>query len=257
MKKLFAFISIASLVASLVACDGEEYSKNPMTEQPSADVPSVGAPTVDFISIDSVFAHVPATDTVVFLIRHAERGADYSPMGLLTPYGKVQAQRVGEKIKNGEAAFYAHSDYARTQQTCESIAIGRGDDPFVHEEWAILTGDWYRRSTYPVSWEMVSKWAYLGGYENWFYNLDERSEEWLDSLKAHLPSMKRVNVLVSHDLMVLAMAVYATSGQIDLRYWENGRWINYLAGVAIIYDPNGNMTLKLVRGLDSGVMVKG
>ena len=68
--------------------------------------------------------------------------------------------------------------------------------------------------------------------------------------------MKCINVLVSHDFMVLGMTVYATNKQIDLRYWENRRWINYLAGVAIIFDPNGNLSFVPVCGLDSGVMLK-
>ena len=53
---------------------------------------------------------------------------------------------------------------------------------------------------------------------------------------------------------VFAMVVYATYGLIDLRYYETKKWINYLAGLAIIIDPKGNMTFIPVRGLDSGVM---
>lgn len=68
--------------------------------------------------------------------------------------------------------------------------------------------------------------------------------------------MKRINVLVSHDLLVSAMTVYLTNKQIDLHYWENHRWLNYLAGLAFIFDPEGQMRVKTVRGLDSGVMIK-
>lgn len=66
--------------------------------------------------------------------------------------------------------------------------------------------------------------------------------------------MKRINVLVSHDYMVTPMAVYASDKQIDLHYWVNHKWINYLAGVAIIIDKKGRMTFKVIRGLDSGVL---
>ena len=139
------------------------------------------------------------------------------------------------------------------------IVIGRGDE-FIHEEWGILGGDWYRKDISAIrrngwdNWESLSQWAYEGGKEEGFYNLEERSEEWLDSLRAHLPSMKRINVLVSHDYMVTPMAVYASDKQIDLHYWVNHKWINYLAGVAIIIDKKGRMTFKVIRGLDSGVL---
>jgi broad specificity phosphatase PhoE len=168
---------------------------------------------------------------------------------------------VGEKIGGGGQAFYAHSDYDRTKQTCENIAIGRGDE-FIHEEWGILNGDWYRKDIPALkrngwdNWESLSQWAYEGGKEEGFYNLEERSREWLDSLKAHLPGMKRINVLVSHDYMVTPMAVYASDKQVDLHYWVNRKWINYLAGIAIIIDPQGNMRFKTVRGLDSGVLAR-
>jgi len=216
---------------------------------------------IGFNDIATVFADVKDNETVVFLLRHGERGRDYSKAGLLTENGKAQARMVGEKIKNGEAAFYAHSDYDRTKQTCENIAIGRGDE-FVHEEWGILNGDWYRKDI-PVlkqkgwdNWESLSQWAYEGGREEGFYNLEERSKEWLDSLKSHLPGIKRINVLVSHDYMVTPMAIYTSDKQVDLHYWVNRKWINYLAGIAIIIDPSGNMRFKTVRGLDSGVLAR-
>ena len=216
---------------------------------------------IGFNDIADVFAEVKANETVVFLLRHGERGRDYSKAGLLTENGKAQARMVGEKIKNGEQAFYAHSDYDRTKQTCENIAIGRGDE-FIHEEWGILNGDWYRRDIPAIkrngwdNWESLSQWAYEGGKEEGFYNLEYRSKEWLDSLKSYLPRMKRINVLVSHDYMVTPMAVYASEGKVDLHYWVNRKWINYLAGVAIIIDKDGNMRFKTVRGLDSGVLAR-
>ena len=86
---------------------------------------------IGFNDIADVFAEVKDNETIVFLLRHGERGRDYSKAGLLTENGKAQARMVGEKIKNGEQAFYAHSDYDRTKQTCENIAIGRGDE-FIH-----------------------------------------------------------------------------------------------------------------------------
>lgn len=217
-------------------------------------------PDCGFNDIADVLKEVEANETIVFVLRHAERGEDYSPAGLLTENGKAQARMVGEKIKNGEAAFYAHSDYERTKQTCECIAMGR-DDEFVHEQWDILHGEYFMRDAEMIkadsldSWDAVSEWAYEGKYEDkGYYNLDRRAAEWMDSLMTHLPTMKRINVLVTHDFVVTALTVYASNRQIDLHYWVNHKWINYLAGFAVIIDPEGNVRFRTVRGLNSGYL---
>ena len=218
-------------------------------------------PDCGISDIADVIKEVKADETVVFMLLHAERGEDYSPAGLLTENGKAQARMVGEKISTGEVAFYAHSNYERTKQTCENIAIGRRDE-FVHEQWDILHGDYFMRDTAMLkanalnSWEAVSQWAYEGMFEDkGYYNLDQRAAEWIDSLKMHLPTMKRINVLVSHDFTVLALAVYASKHLIDLHFWVNHKWINYLAGIAVIIDPKGNMRFKTVRGLETGYLI--
>ena len=219
-------------------------------------------PDCGFDDIEDVFNEVKADETVVFLLRHGERGEDYSPAGLLTENGKLQAQLVGRKIRNGEQAFYAHSDYARTKQSCENVAIGRGDE-FIHEEWDNLSGEYFMRDTALINasglytWEAISQWAYEDVYvDKGFYDLKQRSEEWLATLRSRLPMMRRINVLVSHDLMVSAMAIYASQRQIDLHYWINHKWIHYLTGIAVIIDPQGNMRFRMVRGLNTGYQIK-
>jgi broad specificity phosphatase PhoE len=218
-------------------------------------------PDCGFNDIADVFREVKADEQVVFVLRHAERGEDYSPAGLLTENGKAQARATGEKIKNGEASFYAHSDYERTKQTCENIAIGRGDE-FVHEQWDILHGEYFMRDVELIyanglySWEAASQWAYEGKFvDKGYYNLDQRAAEWLASLKAKLPTMKRINVLVTHDYVVSALAIWASQHQIDLHYWINHKWINYLAGIAVIIDKNGNARIRTVRCLNTGYLI--
>lgn len=44
---------------------------------------------IGFNDIADVFAEVKANETVVFLLRHGERGRDYSKAGLLTENGKA------------------------------------------------------------------------------------------------------------------------------------------------------------------------
>mgnify|MGYP003511248066 FL=1 len=52
----------------------------------------------------------------------------------------------------------------------------------------------------------------------------------------------------------MPLTVYASKGTIDLKFHENGRWINYLTGIAIIRDENGNVNLLPVKGLETGIM---
>ncbi|MBR3618382.1 MAG: histidine phosphatase family protein [Bacteroidaceae bacterium] len=260
--KLWVLATILGCGACVFSACEKSDDDNDM-EDFDTDVPmGVYVPDIGFNPIDCVLAEVNPNERVVFLLRHAERGWNYSRTGTLTENGKKQAQTVGERIKSDEVAFYAHSDYIRTKQTCQNIAIGRGSEDVAagDEEWGILSGEWYEKDHGVVSkngwssWENVSQWEYEGGFEQGYYNLADRSEEWLDSLRAHLPTMRRLNILVSHDLMVSAMTVYLTNGMVDLRYWQTKKWLNYLAGIAIIIDPQGNMRFRTVRGLDSGVM---
>ena len=49
---------------------------------------------IGFNDIADVFAGLKKNETVVFLLRHGERGRDYSKAGLLTENGKAQARMV-------------------------------------------------------------------------------------------------------------------------------------------------------------------
>ena len=248
MKKLFAFVAATTLAFSLLACSDSGTSPTR-----TAFVSDIG-----FNDIDQVLAEVADSERVVFLLRHAERGEDYSRAGLLTENGIAQSKSVGEKLRTDEEFFYATSDFGRTQQTSDGIAEGRGEKNYQRETWDILAGEWYEKDVELNieknwhNWETFSKMAYEGGYSQGYYDLASRSEEWLDSLKEHLPTMKRVNILISHDFLVAGMTIYGSDWQIDLRQWKNGKWINYLAGIAIIYDVSGIARFKTVRGLETG-----
>jgi hypothetical protein len=71
---------------------------------------------------------------------------------------------------------------------------------------------------------------------------------------ANLPKWKRVNVLISHDLLLEPLAVYAAARNIDLNVEKTYHWINYVAGIAIIEDASGLVTLLPVRGTESGAL---
>ena len=96
MKKLFAFAVGAAVAFSLMACTDCGTSSG------SRFVSDIG-----FNDIDKVLAEVADSATVVFLLRHAERGEDYSRAGLLTENGIEQSKSVGAKLRTDEEFFYA------------------------------------------------------------------------------------------------------------------------------------------------------
>ena len=67
-------------------------------------------------------------------------------------------------------------------------------------------------------------------------------------------SVKRVAVWISHDMLVVPLAVATTNKKVNLRYFETKQWINYLAGVAIIMGTDGKLRYVPVKGLDTGTM---
>ena len=64
----------------------------------------------------------------------------------------------------------------------------------------------------------------------------------------------RVQVWISHDVLITPIRVYSTNKKVNLRYFDTKRWINYLAGIAIIMDGSGKIRYVPVRGLDNGTM---
>lgn len=216
----------------------------------------------EFVDIADVYKNLAADETVVFILRHAARTDDTGIGGHLTDTGKKQSQQVGAKLK-GADIYFGNSTYTRTIETCENIATGAGVS-FVPDTLPFMDGDWFVTDADVVQtyrdadgggWNVFSKYAYQNAYKTGFYDLEERSKEMIfERIIPRLPSMKRVNVLISHDQMVLPLTIYCTDKKINLRYYENQNWINYLAGVAIIVNKAGDVRYEAVRGLESGVM---
>ena len=59
-------------------------------------------------------------------------------------------------------------------------------------------------------------------------------------------------LLSSHDKLMVPLVAYCTNLQVELKKYDGGKWINYLAGVAIIVDKAGNRRYVAIRGLKSG-----
>ena len=126
------------------------------------------------------------------------------------------------------------------------------------------------------SFDYVSRWAYdvpfknayvkkyLAQYEaetghGYFYDLFERGDQFVNEvILANLPNWKRVNVLISHDLLTEPLAVYASNRTVNLRTYEADeegryRWINYVAGIAVIVTGDV-VTILPARGVERGYL---
>lgn len=243
-----------------VSC-GDEFLGNVMDDDDATPYDPAATYT-DFVGIQKVFEGLKPNERVVFLLRHGDREHGTGSESLLTGLGKYQARSVGAKLKSDEAIFFGHSNYERTQQTAQNIAIGRGQSEFNHKTVAELSGGWYTKdsekeaeySKVEINGQYVlTMWAYDGTYADAYYDLSERSEELIGILKAKFTDMHRISVAISHDQLILPFLVYLTNKQIDLNYNANKSWLNFIAGVAMIVDGE-NVRFVPVKGLDSGLL---
>ena len=220
-----------------------------------------------FVSIRSVMDGLAEGEKVVVMLRHAERGDDYSSSGPLNDNGIKQARALGEKLQGYGDVYYAASSAFRTHQTCNNIAKGSGQADTLADTLEFLGGTWFVKDTVAYerykndhngSWNVTSKWLYEGSYADAFYDLAPRSTEYLDDhlIPAFERSGKRYGIFISHDLLIIPLVSYFSKNSIDLKYYSNKRWLNYLAGIAVVLRPDGSRRFYAVKGLDSGSMKK-
>lgn len=211
---------------------------------------------MDFTDVADVYKSLAADESVVFVLRHAERTNETGSKGHLTDNGKAQAKSVGEKFKSAGYMSFAYSGYTRTLETCESIAsgVGQSANAVVLDG---LDGNWYVKAGEPGI-ENLTSWAYRGTPAGNFYDLELRSQEFITNyILANQYKLNKVSFYISHDMMVLPLTVYASQKKVDLRYFDvqgTRNWLNFLAGVAVIYNTAGKVRYVPVRGLDSGTM---
>lgn len=227
-----------------------------------------------FYEISEVYKAVPDDHKIVFVIRHAERQKSEGQESLLTEDGVAQAQALGQRIGPGEAFYYASTDFIRTRETCNNIAIGRGESAEV-VTWNGINGDYFFRVTTDSldaviksrggSWKNISQWAYglkiSNAYvarlaDGLFYDLFERGAQFVNEVVlANMGSWKRVSFLATHDVLIEPLVVYASNRQVDVNFSVSGRWVNYMTGIAVIVNPANEYILLPVRSYDVGWMV--
>ena len=219
-----------------------------------------------FTDIVEVYANLKSSEKVVFIIRHSERTSDTGPSGHLTDNGKKYARDLGARLaKVGKEDFYfGYSGYTRTQETCEGIAQGKGQSNYTLDVLPYMDGAWYVKDSEKADayvnsdgggWGVYSKYGFAGAYPDAFYDLEARSEQLLkDEILANISGMKRVNVMCTHDYLVVPLLAYTTDGHANVRYYEKYRWVNYMAGVAMVISADGSVRYIPVKGLETGIM---
>ena len=219
-----------------------------------------------FTDIVEVYANLKPDEKAVFIIRHSERTDDTGPKGQLTLNGFNYAKDLGNRLAeiSNEDFYYGYSGYLRTQETCEAIALGKNQQNYTLNTLYYLDGSWFVMDGDKVSeyaeaelggWDLYSKYAFTGAYPDAFYDLKTRSEELLkDGILASISTMNRVSFMCTHDFLVVPLLAYVTDGHANVRYYKNGRWVNYLAGVAMIIAPDGSIRYIPVKGLEQGTM---
>ena len=220
-----------------------------------------------FTDIVEVYKKLKPTDKAVFIIRHSERTNSTGKTGHLTENGVKYAQELGGRFAAAggtEDFYFAYSGYTRTKETCDNIAQGKGQSNYNLVELTTLDGGWYVKNSDKVEeysksadgggWGVYSKYAFVGSYSDAFYDLQSRSEQLISEIKSNLGNMKRINIMCTHDYLLVPLLAYVTEGRANVRYYEKRRWLNYMSGVAMIISSDGTTSYIPVRSLEKGTM---
>ena len=242
---------------------------------PAAAGLAVTPDSTGFYDVGDVYKAVPATSKLVFVMRHAERQTSEGQESLLTEKGVEQALSVGAKLVGGDESFYYSStDFIRTRTTAENIAKGRGETGVEVVTWDGINGGYFLKVPSDTmdafvrnrggSWKFISSWAYddpnpsrftKDKIPEYLYELMPRGDQFVNEVVlANLPNWKRVSFLISHDLLIEPLIAYASNRTVDLKFYESGKWANYLSGMAVVVDEANLVTLLPVRGIEYGYM---
>lgn len=222
-----------------------------------------------FATVADVYRGLAPDEKAVFIIRHSEREDAVAIETELTANGVKMAQDLGSTLKSDEEFSYITSGFVRTNETANNISKGRGETslPKLITNYDI-TGNWFLKMSADSlaqygtalgmrggSVELMSHWAYEGGYPEALYELESRAQEFMQNVVLkNLPKWKRVSIMVSHDIFVMPLAVFGSQGNVALKYYEDYHWINYIAGLAVIADEQDNLRYIPVKGAESGVI---
>ena len=263
--------------ASLPVSSATEISSSSATEQSSSSERSSSSAKAHSITLDQdgfatvadVYNSLLPEEKAVFIIRHSEREDAVAMETELTANGVKMAQDLGKSIKSDEEFSYITSGFVRTNETANNISIGRGEAnlPKLITNYDI-TGNWFLKISADSlakhanslglkgsSVELMARWAYEGGYQDVFYELESRAGEFVQNvILKKLPTWNRVSIMVSHDIFVMPLTVFGSQQRVALKYHKDYHWINYIAGIAVIVGADNSIRYVPIKGADSGVI---
>ena len=228
-----------------------------------------------FFDVADIYKAAPSSYKIAFVLRHAERESGLGQESPLTEVGVQQAIDLGKKLAGGDESFYyASTDFIRTRETCNNIAKGRGETGSVTETQADLLNGSYFLTVSSDSldafalkkgggWKIISAYAYGEDYyaeqmKPLFYDFFERGNQFImENIVANMNQCKRVSVLVTHDILIEPLVVYASNRTVDVNYYKSRRWVNYMTGIAVVLNGNSQVELYPVRGTEIGFMMQG
>jgi len=221
----------------------------------------------DFVDIKQVYDGIKDDERVIFVLRHGQRDQNATSKNSgLTQAGIDSAKYVGSKLtKFSEPMRLGASEFYRAQQTVIAIAQGRDQDTTISDTIPELNDDWYMIDRELVNraesdagggWEATSLYTYTGKYSGdtarieAYYNLEERSAELIELLlDKYQNEPDRFIMLSSHDKLMVPFVAYCSKLRINMNIKNGGTWINYFAGIAIIWDKAGNRRYVAFKGL--------
>lgn len=259
----------------------------------AGQVPSpVAFPQDKFNDIGEVYKNIQCNEKVVFIVRHADRDLNnYSGETPLLMEGYEASVAAGQKMVGDGQFKYIFSGMLRTYQTAAGIATGRGDaacvasydendqvvvncPEFKADTLTQLKDGWYvkdkdilkayqeadttgtiKSSPNPA----ITAWAYDGTYADAFYDLKERSEEFLKLIITDYSAMPKYTLAASHDQVLTPLTIWATEKKIDIKLHDPNslKWLNFLAGLAIIINDKNELRYAAIKGMNDKVMADG
>lgn len=243
-----------------------------------------------FIPLEDVFDCILPKEKVAFVIRHGERKKeDSGTTGDLNAQGKDQSSYLGKKMgaKSSEEFYYISTKSYRTLNTDVYISKGKGetfldsatvfskDSSYHFMKSEDYTEKWFVKNSTPGECKGVTSWAIFSIFaydttacSNDFYNVDERSKEFIDKHFMY-DDIQNVTVVATHDKFITPFLISLTDRKIGFEAheyvkkngydndWNQGvfrHWPNYLAGVAIIVNENNERSFVPVKGLKTGYL---
>lgn len=217
----------------------------------------------DFVDLKEVYESIKDDERVIFVLRHGERDKDATDRkSSLSENGYKECVKVGGKLTKFKEPFrLGASEFYRAQQTVIGMAAGRGQDTVVADTFAFLNDDWYMIDRDKVNqvegeagggWEAIGYYVYEGKYPEAYYDLNDRSAQLIDTLLATYADVPdRFILLSSHDKLMVPFVAYCSNLNLNMHVRNGGTWINYLAGIAIIWDKSGNRRYVAFKGLEN------